>query len=80
MKRELNDTELNEVTGGNVTLSESLGIVYFSALNKTCKLKPGVVFREARNLLLDLYDENANMSDAEFDRLVGREFKARGWI
>ena len=78
MKRELDDLELEEVTGGTVVLSAPMGKVRFTAIGKTCKIKGDV--KEMRNLLISLYDDNENMSDAEFDRLVLNAFASRGWI
>lgn len=81
MRKELNAMELDEVTGGSVTLSNSLGMVRFTTLRKNCKLNPSVNFNEVRNYLLDLYDAHADeMSEADFDRLVMNEFHARGYI
>lgn len=78
MKRELNEQELDEVVGGTVTLSAPLGIVNFSALGASFKIKGDV--KQMRNLLIQLYDENENMSDREFDTLVVKAYRARGWI
>lgn len=78
MKRELNNFELDEVTGGNVTLSAPTGLVKFSAIHRMCKIKGDFV--EMRTLLLDLYDEHADMTDVDFDNLVFSEFLSRGWI
>ena len=68
MKRELNQTELEEVVGGTVVLSAPLGMVRFTALSRNFKIKGDV--KEMRNLLLQLYDENEDLSDIEFDNLV----------
>lgn len=80
MRKEINDMELEQVCGGIVTLSANLGMVQFSSLGRTYMLKEGVNFKEVRNCLLGLYDENANMSDTDFDRLVARTFRANGYI
>lgn len=78
MKRELNDFELDEVTGGTVTLSAPLSTVRFNTIGSAFKIKGEV--KEMRNVLLQLYDENENMNDAEFDMLVLKEYASRGWI
>lgn len=80
MRKEINDTELEQVCGGIVTLSANLGIVQFSSVGKTYMINQGVDFRDIRNCLLDLYDQNANLSDAAFDKLVAKTFRANGWI
>jgi len=77
MKQELNDTELDSVTGGSVVMSESLGVVGFTSMRKQYRIKGN--FTEMRDLLLKLYDEN-ELSNAEFDLLVFNEFSSRGWI
>jgi len=78
MKRELEELELEEVTGGTVVLSAPMGKVRFTAIGKTYLIKGDI--KQMRNLLLSLYDDNENMNDSEFDTLVRNEFKSRGWI
>lgn len=80
MRKELDDVQLDSVTGGTVTMSESLGLVEFTSMGRTFKLNPNVPFKEMRNCMLDLYDDNSQLSDAEFDRLVARTFRAKGYI
>lgn len=80
MKRELNGNELDEVTGGSVILSQSMGMVRFSSLKRTKKLNPDVDFKTVRNTLLDLYDENENLTEEEFDTLVMNTFESLGYI
>lgn len=78
MKQPLNDNQLDEVTGGAVVLSGPLGVCGFNTTGQVFKIKADV--KVMRNRLIQLYDENENMSDAEFDQLVMNEFKSRGWI
>lgn len=78
MKRELNEIELDEVVGGTVVLSAPLKMVRFTALGRNFKIKGDV--KQMRNLLLQLYDENENMTDSEFDTLVLQAFTKKGWI
>ena len=76
--RELNEQDLETVNGGQVVLSESLGVCGFNTTGRVYRTKGD--FKEMRNLLIDLYDEHGDMSDAEFDNLVENEYKSRGWI
>ena len=78
MREELRDTEVNEVHGGAVILSEPLGVCGFNKIGEVYRIKG--VFKEMRNRLLDLYDDNSNMPAEDFDRLVRDDFKSRGWI
>lgn len=80
MRKELNDMELDAVTGGTVNLSEELGMVQFTSMGRTFMLNKNVPFKEIRNCMLDLYDDNKHLSDAEFDRLVAKTFRAKGYI
>lgn len=80
MRQELDDLQLDEVTGGTVSLSEHMGLARFSSVGKTYKLNPDIPFKEIRNCLLDLYDENSGMSDKDFDKLVAKAFRAKGYI
>lgn len=78
MKRELQEIELEAVTGGSVILSAPMGVVGFNTLGKVFKIKGDV--KEMRNLLLALYDANEDMNEKDFDTLVMNEYKSRGWI
>lgn len=77
MKQELSDIELNEVVGGTVNLSEKANKIGFTTLGEGYVLK--CTFKQAKGLLSSLYASN-DLSEGEFDRLVKREFKSRGWI
>jgi len=78
MKRELNETELDQVVGGTVVMSAPLGLIQFTAYGKTFTIKGDFV--TMRNRLLELYDEHCDMNDRDFDKLVMKEFRANGWI
>lgn len=81
MKMALNDAELDEVTGGSVTMSAQLGMVRFTSIKKSFRLNPDVEFSTMRDYMLSLYDANAdNMSESEFDTLVMNAFHAKGYI
>lgn len=78
MKKELMDFEVEEVVGGTVCLAASLGIVGFSQLKKSYVIKGD--YKEMRNLLFQLQDDNEGMPALEFDTLVRDAFLERGWI
>ena len=78
MKKELQDTELEMVTGGTVIVSD-LGKVGFTTIGKKFKLK-NCTWKEARDRAEELLDQNPNMSNADFDQLVMQEFLSNGWI
>lgn len=78
MKRELNDVEVNEVSGGAVVISAPMGIVGFNQIGEIYEIKGNV--KQMRNLLLQMYDENEGMNAREFDILVRDAFKSKGWI
>lgn len=79
MKQELNDFELEDVTGGSVTLSATMGAVYFDSMDRSFKIKGDI--KEMRKLLTSLYDTYGDtMSNAEFDKMVAKEYRSRGWI
>lgn len=79
MKRELNDIEVEEVSGGSVTISAPLGLVTFSKLGRGYRFDKSNA-KKMRNKLLELYDDNENMDATEFDALVEKTFKDNGWI
>lgn len=78
MKHEINDQELDVVTGGTVFLSRDKMRVGFSSTGEKFDLKCS--FREANNLAQDLWEANQTLGDAAFDALVKSEMKARGMI
>lgn len=78
MRNELNDASLEKVTGGEVVMSESLGVCGFNTTGEVFRIKGN--FKDMRDRLLALYDDNCDMSDADFDQLVKNDFKSRGWI
>lgn len=78
MKKEVLDNELDQVVGGRVHLSGNTNTIDFSTLGETYSLK--CPYSEARSLLLSLFADNGNMSEAEFDAFVKKTFAAKGWI
>ena len=78
MRHELEDYQVEGVNGGSVLLSAPLGICGFNTTGEMFKIKGN--YKEMRNRLLVLYDENEHMGDAEFDQLVKADFQEKGWI
>lgn len=79
MKQEINDQELDMVTGGTVYISRDKMKVGFSSTGRKYNLK-NCTFREANNLAQDLWEANQTLGDAAFDALVESEMSHRGWI
>jgi len=79
MKKEINDQELDLVSGGTVYISRDKMRVGFSALGEKYNLK-NCTFRQANDLAQDLWEANQTLGDAAFDALVKSEMQARGWI
>lgn len=78
MKIEINENQLEEINGGNVVLSGPLKLCGFSTLGKSYRIKGDI--KLMRNRLLELYDQNENMSSEAFDLLVEQDFIHKGWI
>ena len=77
MRKELEEIKLDAVTGGEVVMSEGLGVCGFNTTGEVYRIKGD--FTTMRNRLLELYDNN-DLSAAEFDQLVKNDFMANGWI
>ena len=75
----LNDDALDAIAGGTVFLSPDYMNIGFSSTREKYNLK-NCEYRDANNLVLDLYEADKTMGDSEFDNLVKNEFMARGWI
>lgn len=79
MKEQLSDEMLEAVHGGTVILSRDYNTVGFTTLGQNFALK-NCSYYDAFGLVDTLYVNNKGLSDAEFDKLVRKEFKMRGWI
>lgn len=77
MREEINDTNLEEIVGGVVNLSEAANKIGFTTLHEGYTLK--CTYKEAKTLVSQLYAAN-ELSESAFDQLVKKEFQARGWI
>lgn len=78
MREMINENQLEEITGGAVTLSKQMNMCGFTTLGKIFKIK--AEFNLLRDRLNVLYDEYGHMSDQDFDTLVMNDFKEKGWI
>lgn len=79
MKQEINDQELDLVTGGTVYISRDKMKVGFSSSGRKYDLK-NCTFRDAFNVAQDLWEANQTLGDADFDALVESTFRDNGWI
>jgi len=81
MRSEINDSQLEEVVGGTVIVSEDYMVVGFSTLKTKHNLK-NCTYRQVMNQVADWKDEAKanNMTNAEFDVWVRDQMHARGWI
>ena len=79
MRTELNEVEMEKVSGGTVYISRDYMQVAFSSSREVFSLR-NCEYKDARNLADDLWEANKTLGDAEFDALVKNELRARGWI
>jgi bacteriocin-like protein len=78
MKKELNNSELNEVVGGTIIISEDYNNIGFTKLGEMYDLK--VDYYTARNYVEELKRENKTMSNAAFDALCKSKLLELDWI
>ena len=79
MREPLDDQKLEQVNGGTVYLSRDYMKIGFSTLGQTFDLK-GCDYYQALALVDSLFVENPGKTDNEFDKIVRKAFKAKGWI
>lgn len=79
MKMEINENELEKVSGGTVIISKDNMHVGFSTMGEKYDLK-NCTYKQARDYVDDLLDQNPKLSDAEFDALAKQKLQAKGWI
>ena len=79
MREQINDQEMENVVGGTVIISKDYMNVGFSTTREKFDLK-NCTFKQARNLVDDLLEENPNLSNAEFDQLAKKTLQSKGWI
>lgn len=79
MKEQINDQELEQVIGGTVIISRDNMNIGFNTSRHKYALK-NCTYREARNFVEDLKDQNPNMNNAEFDAYVEQQLSDLDWI
>jgi len=79
MRMELNDGQLEKVVGGTIIISKDAMVVGSTALNQMYNLK-NCTYREARNLMDDMLEENPNLSNKAFDELYISQLRTNNWI
>ncbi len=79
MKEPINEQALENVVGGTVIISKDYMVVGFSTTQEKFNLK-NCTFKEVRDYIDDLLDENPSLSNAEFDALAKQNLQAKGWI
>ena len=78
MREQLNDSEMEKVAGGTITINRSTMNMGFTSIGENYELHCS--FRDARNFADDLKAANPGLSEAEFEALVKLQFQSRGWI
>ena len=74
---ELNDEELDMVSGGTAFINANIGKVGFSSTKEIYTYK-NCTYRDVRNLCEDLIGKYA--TEAEYDAACVAALKAKGWI
>ncbi len=77
-RREINDDEIRQVTGGKVYLNESTNMCGFSAIGEKYPIKGN--FDDLMELLFKELATHKTMGDAEFDKHMRNLYKSNGWI
>lgn len=78
MRQEINDVNLDGVSGGSVNLSEKKNKIGFDTIGEAYSLKCS--YTDARKFVSSLFAANQDMTEVEFDTYVRDQFKAKGWI
>ena len=79
MRKELDELELDGVTGGCVVISKNKMMIGFSTTGEKFNLT-NCSYNQARDYRDELLEANANMSDEAFDKYCKQMFQAKGWI
>ena len=79
MREALNENELELVGGGEVCFSQKRYRVSFSTLQVGFPIKEGC-YDEARSVAIQLFAQNPNMGERDFDILVKNALQAKGLI
>lgn len=79
MKEQINEEMLDRVAGGTVILSRDYNTVGFTTTGQNFPLK-NCDYYQALQLIDQMYVNNKQATDADFDKIVRKEFAIRGWI
>lgn len=79
MKEPINEQALEGVVGGTVIISKDYMVVGFDTTKESFSLK-NCTYKQVRDYVDDLLDENPTLSNAEFDALAKQKLQAKGWI
>ena len=78
MREQLNDSEMEQVAGGIVTINRNRMSIGFTFSGESYGLQCS--FGDARSFAEELKVENPSLGNAEFEALVKSEFRRKGWI
>ena len=79
MRQQLNEQAMEQVVGGTVIISRDYMMVGFDTTQEKFNLK-NCTYKQVRDYVDDLLDDNPNLGNAEFDQLVKKNLQAKGWI
>ncbi|MBQ0101708.1 MAG: hypothetical protein KBT31_02815 [Firmicutes bacterium] len=79
MKNELNDNELEMVSGGETIIQSNDNKVLFTTILKKRTFQ-NCTLNEISLFVNQLLDANPNLSEQEFDELAMSELIKKGWI
>ncbi len=79
MKEQINEQDIEQVTGGTVVFNKRWGNVSFSTTGDKYTLKNCSV-DDAWSLVERLRETHRNLSEEEFDNLIRTTFEGKGWI
>lgn len=79
MREQLDEQLLDNVVGGTVIISKDYMVVGFSTIQEKYNLK-NCTYKQIRDYIEDLLDDNPNLSNEEFDLLAKQNLQSKGWI
>lgn len=79
MRSEINNEELEQVTGGSVRLNTTKMMIGFSVLQKKFSLK-NCTDTQAMILVTTLYDQYRTAGDRAYEQATLNAFHDKGWL
>jgi len=79
MRTEINNEELEQVTGGSVRLNTTKMMIGFSVLQQKYKLK-NCTDTQAMILVATLYEQYKTSGDRAYEEATLAAFRAKGWL